>query len=66
MGKIGTLLGAAGVNIHAAQLSEDVEGRAPPFCCAWTRMCLRTCVRPSPPRWAPTGLKLSISREPRR
>ena len=26
LGKIGTLLGAAGVNIHAAQLSEDVEG----------------------------------------
>ncbi len=28
LGKIGTLLGAAGVNIHAAQLSEDVEGPA--------------------------------------
>jgi D-3-phosphoglycerate dehydrogenase len=26
LGKIGTLLGAAGVNIHAAQLSEDTEG----------------------------------------
>jgi len=26
LGKIGTLLGAAGVNIHAAQLSEDAEG----------------------------------------
>ncbi|KJX75008.1 phosphoglycerate dehydrogenase [Mycobacterium lepromatosis] len=26
LGKIGTLLGAAGVNIQAAQLSEDVEG----------------------------------------
>jgi len=26
LGKIGTLLGTAGVNIHAAQLSEDVEG----------------------------------------
>ncbi|MGB8386771.1 phosphoglycerate dehydrogenase [Mycobacterium sp.] len=26
LGKIGTLLGAAGVNVHAAQLSEDVEG----------------------------------------
>ena len=26
LGKIGTLLGAAGVNIHAAQLSEDLEG----------------------------------------
>ncbi|GFG76588.1 D-3-phosphoglycerate dehydrogenase [Mycobacterium botniense] len=26
LGKIGTLLGAAGVNIHAAQLSEDSEG----------------------------------------
>lgn len=26
LGKIGTLLGAAGINIHAAQLSEDVEG----------------------------------------
>jgi D-3-phosphoglycerate dehydrogenase / 2-oxoglutarate reductase len=26
LGKIGTLLGAAGVNIHAAQLSEDIEG----------------------------------------
>ena len=28
LGKIGTLLGAAAVNIHAAQLSEDVEGPA--------------------------------------
>ena len=28
LGKIGTLLGAAGVNIQAAQLSEDVEGPA--------------------------------------
>ena len=26
LGKIGTLLGTAGVNIHAAQLSEDAEG----------------------------------------
>ncbi|HVQ99351.1 MAG TPA: ACT domain-containing protein, partial [Mycobacterium sp.] len=26
LGKIGTLLGSAGVNIHAAQLSEDAEG----------------------------------------
>jgi D-3-phosphoglycerate dehydrogenase len=26
LGKIGTLLGGAGVNIHAAQLSEDAEG----------------------------------------
>jgi D-3-phosphoglycerate dehydrogenase len=26
LGKIGTLLGAAGVNIQAAQLSEDAEG----------------------------------------
>jgi D-3-phosphoglycerate dehydrogenase len=26
LGKIGTLLGATGVNIHAAQLSEDAEG----------------------------------------
>jgi D-3-phosphoglycerate dehydrogenase len=26
LGKIGTLLGTAGVNIHAAQLSEDTEG----------------------------------------
>jgi D-3-phosphoglycerate dehydrogenase len=26
LGKIGTLLGAAGVNIQAAQLSEDTEG----------------------------------------
>ncbi|VAZ73641.1 D-3-phosphoglycerate dehydrogenase [Mycobacterium persicum] len=26
LGKIGSLLGAAGVNIHAAQLSEDIEG----------------------------------------
>jgi D-3-phosphoglycerate dehydrogenase / 2-oxoglutarate reductase len=26
LGKIGTLLGASGVNIHAAQLSEDAEG----------------------------------------
>ena len=26
LGKIGTLLGGAGVNIHAAQLSEDTEG----------------------------------------
>ncbi len=26
LGKIGTLLGAAGVNIHAAQLSQDAEG----------------------------------------
>jgi D-3-phosphoglycerate dehydrogenase len=26
LGKIGTLLGAAGVNIHAAQMSEDAEG----------------------------------------
>lgn len=26
LGKIGTLLGAAGINIHAAQLSEDVAG----------------------------------------
>jgi D-3-phosphoglycerate dehydrogenase / 2-oxoglutarate reductase len=26
LGKIGTLLGNAGVNIHAAQLSEDIEG----------------------------------------
>jgi D-3-phosphoglycerate dehydrogenase len=26
LGKIGTLLGAARVNIHAAQLSEDAEG----------------------------------------
>ncbi|KZS50153.1 phosphoglycerate dehydrogenase [Mycobacterium kansasii] len=26
LGKIGSMLGAAGVNIHAAQLSEDVEG----------------------------------------
>ncbi len=26
LGKIGTLLGSAGVNIHAAQLSEDTEG----------------------------------------
>ena len=33
LGKIGTLLGAAGVNIHAAQLSEDVEGPARRFCC---------------------------------
>ncbi len=27
LGKIGTLLGAAGVNIHAAQLSEDADGQ---------------------------------------
>jgi D-3-phosphoglycerate dehydrogenase len=26
LGKIGTLLGAADINIHAAQLSEDAEG----------------------------------------
>jgi D-3-phosphoglycerate dehydrogenase len=26
LGKIGTLLGAANINIHAAQLSEDAEG----------------------------------------
>jgi len=26
LGRIGTLLGEAGVNIHAAQLSEDAEG----------------------------------------
>jgi D-3-phosphoglycerate dehydrogenase len=26
LGKIGTLLGGTGVNIHAAQLSEDAEG----------------------------------------
>ncbi|MEO3757189.1 phosphoglycerate dehydrogenase [Mycobacterium sp. B14F4] len=26
LGKIGTLLGSAGINIHAAQLSEDAEG----------------------------------------
>ena len=26
LGKIGTLLGTAGINIHAAQLSEDAEG----------------------------------------
>jgi len=26
LGKIGTLLGAAGINIQAAQLSEDAEG----------------------------------------
>ena len=26
LGKIGTLLGAAGVNIHAAQLSQDADG----------------------------------------
>jgi D-3-phosphoglycerate dehydrogenase len=28
LGKIGTLLGSAGVNIHAAQLSEDTEGES--------------------------------------
>lgn len=28
LGKIGTLLGGAGINIHAAQLSEDAEGPA--------------------------------------
>lgn len=28
LGKIGTLLGSAGINIHAAQLSEDAEGPA--------------------------------------
>ena len=28
LGKIGTLLGSAGVNIHAAQLSEDAEGES--------------------------------------
>ncbi len=28
LGKIGTLLGGAGINIHAAQLSEDTEGNA--------------------------------------
>lgn len=28
LGKIGTLLGTAGINIHAAQLSEDAEGPA--------------------------------------
>jgi D-3-phosphoglycerate dehydrogenase len=28
LGKIGTVLGAAGVNIHAAQLSQDAEGPA--------------------------------------
>ena len=28
LGKIGTLLGAAGINIHAAQLSEDASGPA--------------------------------------
>ncbi|HEX7322591.1 MAG TPA: phosphoglycerate dehydrogenase [Mycobacterium sp.] len=28
LGKIGTLLGAAGINIHAAQLSEDTDGPA--------------------------------------
>lgn len=64
LGKIGTLLGTAGVNIQAAQLSEDAEGRARRFCCGWTKTCPTTCGRRSRRRWTPTSSRLSVCREP--
>ena len=43
LGRIGTLLGNAGVNIHAAQLSEDAEGPGATILLRIDRDLPRTC-----------------------
>ena len=45
LGKIGTLLGTAEINIQAAQLRRTPTGQRRRSCCAWTAMCPRPAVR---------------------
>ena len=52
LGKIGTLLGAAGVNIQAAQLSEDAEGDSATILLRLDQDVPATCGRDRATRWA--------------